>query len=40
MSLQSNSELLIFSTSTLQESIKDDIRYASDYWNPWKIIHR
>ena len=40
MSLQSNSELLIFSTSTLQESIKYDIRYASDYWNPWKIIHR
>tara|TARA_B100000963_G_scaffold351220_1_gene362513 strand:- start:214 stop:651 length:438 start_codon:yes stop_codon:yes gene_type:complete len=40
MSLQSNSELLIFSTSTLQESIRDDIRYASDYWNPWKIKHR
>lgn len=40
MSLEENSELLIFSTSSLKESLKDDIRYKSDYWNPWKIISR
>ena len=40
MSLEDNSELLIFSTSSIQESLNDDIRYKQDYWNPWKIIHR
>ena len=40
MSLEENSELLIFSTSSLKESLKDDIGYKSDYWNPWKIISR
>ena len=40
MSLEANSELLIFSTSTLKESLKDDIRYDANYWNPWKIENR
>ena len=40
MSLQSNSELLIFSTLSLKESIKDDYRYDYDYWDPWKISNR
>jgi dTDP-4-dehydrorhamnose 3,5-epimerase len=40
MSLEENSELLIFSTSSLEESLKDDIRYKADYWNPWKIVQR
>lgn len=40
MSLTENSELLIFSTSTLKESLKDDIRYEYDYWNPWKVDYR
>ena len=40
MSLEKNSELLIFSTASIQESLKDDIRYDSKYWNPWKIEHR
>ena len=40
MSLEENSELLIFSTSSINESLKDDIRYNSEYWNPWKINHR
>ena len=31
MSLEANSELLIFSTSTLKESLKDDIRYDANY---------
>ncbi len=40
MSLEENSELLIFSTSSLKDSLKDDFRYKADYWNPWKIIRR
>ena len=40
MSLEDNSELLIFSTSSVEESLKDDIRYDVKYWNPWKISQR
>lgn len=39
-SLEENSELLIFSTSSLQESVKDDFRYDANYWNPWEIKYR
>lgn len=40
MSLEENSELLIFSTSSINESLNDDIRYDAEYWNPWKINNR
>jgi dTDP-4-dehydrorhamnose 3,5-epimerase len=40
MSLEDNSELLIFSTSTVQESLLDDFRYDYLHWNPWKINQR
>lgn len=40
MSLEENSELLIFSTSSIKESLKDDYRYDSKYWNPWVISER
>ena len=40
MSLEDNSELLIFSTSSLEESLKDDFRFEAKYWNPWNIEHR
>ena len=40
MSFEDNSELLIFSTSSISESLKDDIRYESKYWNPWNIKSR
>ena len=40
MSLEENSELLIFSTSSLEESLKDDFRYEAKYWNPWNIEFR
>jgi len=39
-SLEENSELLILSTSSLQESVKDDFRYDANYWNPWEIKYR
>ena len=40
MSLEDNSELLIFSTSSVDESLKDDIRYDAKYWNSWDITQR
>ena len=40
MSLEDNSKLLIFSSSSLEESLKDDYRYPAKYWNPWNIIQR
>ena len=40
MSLEDNSELLIFSTASIQESLDDDIRFNSKYWDPWKVIQR
>ncbi len=40
MSLEDNSELLIFSTSTLKESLNDDFRFKNDYWNPWIVYQR
>ena len=40
MSLEDNSELIIFSTSTVEESLNDDFRYDYQSWNPWKINHR
>ena len=40
MSLELNSELLIFSTLSLKESMRDDYRYDYNYWDPWKINNR
>ena len=40
MSLEDNSELLIFSTSTVKDSLRDDFRYDYLYWDPWSINHR
>jgi len=38
--LTDESEIIFFSTSTLEESKGDDIRYAADYWNPWEVEYR
>jgi len=38
--LTDESEVIFFSTSTLEESKGDDIRYAADYWNPWEVEYR
>lgn len=40
MSLTEAAKALFFSTSTLQESLKDDIRFPADRWNPWTIEER
>ncbi len=40
MSLTSDLKLMFFSTSTLEESAKDDIRYDARYWDIWNVIER
>jgi dTDP-4-dehydrorhamnose 3,5-epimerase len=40
MSLTENCKLIFFSTSTLEESKSDDIRFNSRYWDIWNVIER
>ena len=40
MSLTEDAKLVFYSTSTLEESLGDDYRYDSRYWNPWEIEER
>ncbi len=40
MSLTENAKLLFFSTSTLNESMGDDVRYEARYWDIWSIEER
>ena len=35
-----NTILHFLSTSTLEQSLNDDIRFESGYWNPWEIVER
>ena len=38
--LSDDAVLLIFSSSTLEDSQGDDYRFPYDYWNPWHIEPR
>jgi len=40
MSLTKGATLMFFSTSTLEESRGDDVRYDSRYWNVWNVVER
>jgi len=40
MSLEPHTTLAYFSSSSLEESVGDDVRYPSDYWNPWTVEPR
>jgi dTDP-4-dehydrorhamnose 3,5-epimerase len=40
MSLTDDAKILFFSTSTLEESLHDDIRWDARYWDPWRIEER
>ena len=40
MSLTADLKLMFFSTSTLEESTGDDIRYDSRYWDIWSVVER
>lgn len=40
MTLQENTKLMFFSTTTLAESHGDDYRFEARYWDPWDVIER
>ena len=40
MSLTPRATLLVFSDFLFAESLEDDIRFDSRYWNPWEIQER
>jgi dTDP-4-dehydrorhamnose 3,5-epimerase len=40
MSLTDRTQLIFFSTATLDESRSDDVRYGARYWNPWEVVER
>ena len=40
MSLTADAKLAYFSTSTLEESRGDDVRYDARYWDPWGVEER
>ena len=40
MSLTENARLMFFSTSTLEESKGDDIRYDARLWDIWGVVER
>ena len=40
MSLTEDAKLIFFSTSTLEESRGDDMRYDARYWDIWTVVER
>jgi dTDP-4-dehydrorhamnose 3,5-epimerase len=40
MTLTDDAKLLFFSTSTLEDSLGDDIRFNWDKWDIWEIERR
>jgi dTDP-4-dehydrorhamnose 3,5-epimerase-like enzyme len=40
MSLTEEALLLFFSTSSLEESAGDDVRFPARYWEPWQVEER
>jgi dTDP-4-dehydrorhamnose 3,5-epimerase-like enzyme len=40
MSLTSDARIMFFSTSNLEESMKDDIRFPARKWDPWRVEER
>ena len=40
MSLTADTKILFFSSSSLEDSVGDDIRYDARHWNPWTVEER
>ena len=40
MSLSGDCQLIFFSTSSIEESLNDDFRYDSRYWDIWTVEER
>lgn len=40
MTLTPDAKLIFFSTSTLEDSLGDDVRFPARYWDPWLVEER
>jgi dTDP-4-dehydrorhamnose 3,5-epimerase-like enzyme len=40
MSLNDEAKIIVFSSSSLKDSMSDDYRFDARYWNPWHIEER
>jgi dTDP-4-dehydrorhamnose 3,5-epimerase-like enzyme len=40
MTLAAQTKVMFFSSSTLEESMNDDIRFPSRKWDPWSVVER
>jgi len=40
MSLTENAKIMFFSTSSLENSLNDDIRFPARHWDPWHVEER
>ena len=40
MSLTDNAKLMCYSTSSLEDSMEDDIRFPARHWDPWSVEER
>jgi dTDP-4-dehydrorhamnose 3,5-epimerase-like enzyme len=40
MALLPQTKLIYFSDASLEETLKDDIRYPARYWDPWHVAER
>jgi dTDP-4-dehydrorhamnose 3,5-epimerase len=40
MSLTGDAKLMFFSTSTVEESREDDVRFDARYWDAWSVEER
>lgn len=40
MTLKPRTKLLVFSSSTLEDSVKDDFRFPSRHWDVWEVEER
>lgn len=40
MSLTADLKLMFFSTSSLEESRSDDVRYGARHWDIWQVVER
>jgi dTDP-4-dehydrorhamnose 3,5-epimerase-like enzyme len=40
MTLTPDTKLMFFSTSRLEESLADDVRFPARYWDPWGVEER
>ena len=40
MSLTEDTKILFFSTSSLEDSVGDDIRSDAHHWDPWTVEER